>query len=485
MAIPSKLGGPDTEGLPVPQTPEGTPDPAYAETDPAADEVQQTAEATARGIDVAPPSKLGVGDRAKYGDNPAPRRSALPTGDDEIPSALLEAARKGNTAAASRVREMRAAALARAKDQRNFDADERVRKADIGYKEAQTKLSLSNLDEKNFEITQKKLKMFNDGITGKIQALDGLEDTVPVTRGDVDGKVKSLISDFEKFHEATPDGKSAKVTPEGNGYKVVEIDDETGEVVSEQSIGTIGDLRNFGRITGVIAQGENLGQYTAGVLADKANTAIAKSKAISEEAKLEASQSIEKFLDRKALANPETRKQLEAEALRLGAVIGDDAYDVVEKVETDPETGKQTKVRVRENKFIKMMQLSAPSTTIETPKGPATAEQFISQTVLKNPQAAIQEAGGIENLPMSIMEQMTKRGWPKETAEYYAQMATQQVQQKLAGALQQAARPAPASNAVPQRGTPGVNPRNPRQMAPGYTPDGAPVLNRAGIPFRQ
>jgi len=443
MAAPNMLGGMTETGEPIPVGPDGR--------DPAQDEVAETAVARTKGIDVPPPAKVGAA--------PQSRDSALPA-----------SGYKGRVtpAIARDMREREQQKYDRQFKEKDFSERQRVNDSNI-------KLQQTNIDERSFDLMQKKLKFLNDGITAKIQDLDGIDDTTSVNDPKISGKVKSLITDFETFHKETLDGKYVKVKPVDGGYEVTEYDQETDAETGGQFVKSVGELRNFGRMTGVMAQGENLGTYTAGVMGDRLAKTIAANKQISEVAKLESNDKIGQFLDRKALANPETRKQLEADAIRLAAQIGDDAYDVVEKIETDPDTGKQTKIRVRENKFIKMMQLATPSSTIQTPKGTISADMVVKQAAA-DPQKVLQMAGSIDNVAPMLMQQMLDQNFPPETAEFYAQQAAAAVVQATRGALQKAATPASPSNAVPKQGAPAappasglalptrpINPRNPSQ----------------------
>jgi len=465
LPAPNKLGGPVEDGMPVPQSPEQA---------AALDEQSEGTMARERGFTPAPPARVGANNRAKYGDNPetldeepAPRAGGLPAYTGRITPAIARDIRE--------------------REELQFNRGIKTRELDDRLKtnEVSRRASTAQLDEATFSLTEKKLKQLNNGITAKIQSLDGIDDATPLLDGRVQGQVDSLIDDLKRFHAATPDGKSVQVTPTKVGYEVVEIDDETGKPISKQLVTSVGQLRDFGRITGVLSQGENFGTYMAGTMGDKLAATITKSKMITEEAKLEANEKLPMFLDREKLADPEYRKQMEAEALRLANTIGDDAYDVVEKVETDPETGKQTKVRVRENRFLKMMQLSTPATEVEAPKSPTgrlSADAFVRVATAK-PQEVLREAGSIENVPALIAGQMEARGFPPETAAVYGRLAAQAVQQATAGALQQAATPAPTTNAVPQRTGP-VNPRNPSQGLPRIDPTtGQPMRTARGQPI--
>jgi hypothetical protein len=461
MPAPNMLGAVTADGTPVPVGPD----------EAAADEASEGAMARERGFTPAPPAKVGANNRAKYGDNPetldeepAPRASGLPAYKGRITPAIA--------------RDMRE------REELKFNQGIKTRELDDRLKtnEVARRASSAQLDEASFGLTERKLKQLNNGITAKIQGLDGIDDATPLLDGRVQGQVDSLIDDLKRFHAATPDGKSVQVNPTKAGYEVIEVDDDTGQPISKQLVTSVGQLRDFGRITGVLAQGENFGTYIAGTMGDKMAKTIAASKAISEEAKLESQEKIGMFLDREKLLDPEYRKQMEAEALRLAALMGDEAYDKYDDVVSDPETGRSTKVTRKENRFIKMMQLSTPKTSVETPKGSISAEQFVKVATAK-PQDLLREAGSIDAVPAYVAAQMETRGFPPETAQYYGQLAAKAVQQATAGALQQAATPAPTANAVPTRTGP-VNPRNPAQGLPRIDPaTGQPMRTARGQPI--
>lgn len=468
MALPSKLGAVTADGTPVPVGPDGS--------TAAEDEVAETQAARERGFEPASPAPAPRGGlRAKYGDNPTSVRTAE---SDEAP-AYTGRMTRGIAADIERRRQ-------NALDQKNKDRDFGLRREELSMRQRDTDSAISlrtaELDSRSFELTQRKLKMLNDSITGKLQGMDGIDNKMSLVDPSVNPQVKSVVDDLIRFHRATPDGKYVKVNRKDTGYEVIEYDEETSKPISERVVTSVGELRDFGRVAGVLAQSENLGQYTAGVLGDRAVQAISKSKTISEEAKLESQQKVEMFLDRAKLADPKYRKEMQIEAERLAALMGDEAYDKRDVVQSDPDTGRSTKVTVRENRFLKMMELATPATQVDTPDGPITADQFV-QRVVEKPQEALKEAGSVENVGPYVSQKMQQRGFPPETAEFYAAQAMQAVMQAQTQAMQKAALPGSTSNAVPQRG--GIQAPAPMKRGqPIIDPStGKPLLNERGYPI--
>jgi hypothetical protein len=445
MAIPNKLGGPVEDGLPVPQSPEQA---ASLEATPEADEAAEDTMARERGYEPAAPSRLGArapGDRARYGDNPAPREEPVsdvaPARTGGIPSGLLKAAASGNKAAAARVRQLQDQARADAKDQRDFNERRRVNQANINTSE-------QALTEAKYKQALTEANGFSQQAMTLAERLRGKEN-MPVTDASIEPLVTKLVDTLEQGYARTPDGRSIKVDRTPAGISVTTIDDRTGKPIGPPDlIRTVADLQDGAMMFGQIAQGENFGKWIASTSGD-----AIKQIARGTRGEAEVSGLVDSIFEAPAeeRLNPAWQAQMKQKMQELEAKYPDIATkEVVEEIE-DPDNpgkpllddrGRVVTQKERVSRFREVADLLQPNTRFRAGNGQEVDAQVMVEKVLADPTAALRRAGGsVQQMLATMQSELEGGGLDPEVASVLVQQAAARMPEVLKGQLMPAAMP--------------------------------------------
>lgn len=294
--------------------------------------------------------------------------------------------------------------------------------------------------------------------------------------------IKSTVDDLVRLHKATADGKSVKVMETKDGYKVDEIDDTTGEVLSSRVATTVGDVRQQLMVAGEIAKTENFPKYLASVKSTKLMADLNQAKLSNDLTKAENAGKAQTIVAELMKFTPE---QLLDPAIQAKAqTMANEAYQLApdifgekQKVNKLDENGKVIESReVQRNGLLSVLAMRSPTIEVETtnPKtgktgtvsAPALAASAVNQA-----DEIIKKAGGLANVQPYLEREMIASKLPASTAKYYSQQAARQIVQQRAQQMQQRATPAAMAPAAPA---------GPNEYAPG------PVGRALGIsgPFR-
>lgn len=498
-APPNKFGGPKP---PADATPAAAPATAV---DPAADEAAEVAAAQERGFEpTAPPAAR------------TPTQVGRRTADE-----VFEATR----AAGIKITPKIAAEIERMRDSERQDKQLAISGRGVAVQEGQLanqtrqlddNLKTSDLERQRTRLTLNKetfeqAKAAGDQLYQQLEAKIGtleLPDETPLVDPTHRNEIKSVIDDLERFHKATPDGKSIQVNRKDNGYEVIEVDDETGKPISENFYTKLGDLKRQAQMAGQIAKGANLPNYLAATQLDnvmrKSRAAIERKgiqdnelAARQSEVNVETQNLLKQVHDLTPaqLADPRVREEIESKVLSMSALNPDVMLGPPRTEEFTDEEGNKQKRTVRDNPVLNALRLKTPSETapyVDSKTG-ETKEipiQTALKSVLDNAAVYVKQAGSLEAALPVIGQKLIDKGYDPGLVEYWIPKLGQAIAERTAQTAAQAATPRTPSAVqapVAPRGlpTPGpVNPRNPSMGQPRIDPaTGQPVRNRAGLPI--
>lgn len=475
---PNKMGGPKDDSsfnigsddyIPPART-----DPK--EVDPALNEEYEAGLAKTKGFTPAPPSAVppqkavdeNVTVMAPPDELGGPKDGGSVGG---IPKALIDLARKGNTAAAARIRELKAQALEQSNKDRDFNERKRVNDSNLETAALERQRTKQLLSKEDYDQAKLKVADYSKTALSLVDNVKAAPDT-PLSDPAIKPYVDKLVDTLDQGYDATPDGRSLQITNNNGTYVVKTIEDATGREISTDTFKTWGELQGAAMMFGQIAQGDNLGKWMGAASLDATRNAVRGTKAQAE---------VNAFLDKagglsdEERLKPEVQAQLKQEMATLSAKYPDETTEIIEVPVKDAEgnqlfdnNNRPVVRKEKRNKLAYSMDLLQPNTKVTTAKGTQVEASAIIEKFLQNPAPYIAEAGDLPSAMVALRERLAAGGLEPGVADILTQQAAARLPQAIQGALAKTA--VPNGVQVPGRVPAGLPP----QAAP-FNPRGAGV----------
>lgn len=463
LPAPNKLGAVTETGEPVPASP---------------DEAEQleVADAQNTGYTPAPPAAMPTNSRAKYGDNPQSREPLeASTAESGVPyrgritpkiAGLIEA--------------KRARVLEQQNKDRDFSERKRMNDSTLESAELERQKTKQLLSAADYEQAKMKVADFSRTAISIADNVQASPDT-PLSDPSIKPMVDKLVDTLDQGYDATPDGRSLKVTNNNGTYVVQTIEDSSGRVISTDSFKTWGDLKGATMMFGQIAQGDNLGKWMGAASLDGVRNSVRGTKGEAE---------ISAFLDKAGnlsaaeRLDPQVQTQLKADMKNLSARFPELTTETVKTPVLDDEgkpmfdaNGRQVTQDVKRNKLAYSMDLLQPNTKIKLANGSEHDAQALVAQIIAKPSTALKAVGGkVEVLLQQTRQELIQGDIEPEVADYLLK--------DLATSLVVGAKKELYDSAAPKGiAVPAFNPRNPAMGTPRLDPTGQPIRNRAGLPL--